>query len=353
MIDTIKILIPISDRKFLEKIKVNLIRTSRKNLETGELKYEYFTGEIKAGSHSRSINFKLSEGLPVGIFFEFSITKYKYDNNVEMLKASELPDILESFRKELCIKIKDELPLLSEWIVYRLDLCYNWTFESKEKCESIMNFIQRIDFPKKKAIRFDTSIMYKGSAYNIKFYLKGAEFLANDFKELIKKDENRTHELLNLAYKILRFEVEFRKGYLNSLFTLGKVGVSDIADDYKIEEIQKMYLGKVFRYINLEKMKYENVWQLILANFTKSKAYRLFNFYKDYYYDEAGKFRVEKSMDRSTIYNYKRDLKSIGVTFTENINDENFVALNELVIPSLKAHFTLLDYNLIHTIVSI
>ena len=353
MIDTIKILIPISDRKFLEKIKVNLIRTSRKNLETGELKYEYFTGEIKVGSYSRSVSFKLSEGLPVGIFFEFSITKYKYDDNVEMLKASEVPDILESFRKELCLKVKDELPMLSEWIVYRLDLCYNWTFESKEKCESIMNFIQRIDFPKKKAIRFDTSIMYKGSAYNIKFYLKGAEFLANDFKELIKKDENKTHELLNWAYKILRFEVEFRKVYLESVFGVSKVRISDIADDSKIEEIQKAYLEKVFRYINLEKMKYENVWQLISANFTKAKAYRLFNFYKDYYYDEAGKFRVIKSLDRSTVYNYKKDLKSIGVSFVENLDNENFVALNELVIPSLKAHFTLLDYNLMHTIVII
>src|ERR1039457_4900094 len=131
MIDTIKILIPISDRKFLEKIKVNLVRTRRDDLETGKLKYEYFTGEIKAGSYSRSLSFKLSEGSPIGIFFEFSLPKYKYNNNVEMIKASEVPEILESFRKELCLKVKEELPLLSEWIVYRLDLCYNWTLESK------------------------------------------------------------------------------------------------------------------------------------------------------------------------------------------------------------------------------
>ena len=261
MIDTIKILIPISDRKFLEKIKVNLIHTSRKDLVTGELKYEYFTGEIKAGSYSKNINFKLSEGLPVGIFFEFSVPKYKLGNNVEMIKASELPEALEMFRKELCEKVKDELPPLSEWIVYRLDLCYNWTFESKEKCQSLMDFIQRIDFPRKTPIRFGNSLMYKGSAYTVKFYLKGDEFLKHDFKELLFKDENNTHQLLDWAHKILRFEVEFRKTYLNSLFKLPKVSISDISNNEKIEEIQKLYLEKVFCYINKENMKHEDTLQ--------------------------------------------------------------------------------------------
>ena len=353
MIDTIKILIPVNDRKFLERIKVNLVRTRRDDLETGKLKYEYFTGEIKAGSYSRSLSFKLSEGAPVGIFFEFSLPKYKYNNNVEMIKASEVPEILESFRKELCLKVKEELPLLSEWIVYRLDLCYNWTLESKEKCESLMNFIQRIDFPRKKAIRFDTSIMYKGSAYVIKFYLKGAEFLKNDFKDLVKTDEEKPHELLNWAYKILRFEVEFRKGYLESVFGKSKVKISDIADDSEIEEIQKMYLGKVFRYINKDNMKYEDARQLINKNFKNIRALSLYQFYKGYFYDKDEKFQIEKKLNRSTIYNYKRDLRKIGVSFTENLNDKKFVALDELVIPSLKAFFTLLDYNLIQNIVTI
>ncbi|MEI8174991.1 MAG: phage/plasmid replication protein [bacterium] len=353
MIDTLKILIPVDDRKFLEKLKVNLIRTSRKNLETGEMKYEYFTGEIKAGSYLKTISFKISEGMPVGIFFEFSLPKYKYGNNVEMIWPSEVLVILESFRKELCEKIKEELPLLSEWIVYRLDLCYNWTFESKEKCQSLMNFIQRIDYPRKKVHRYETSVMYIGSAYTIKFYLKGDEFLKNSFKESLKVNEEKTYKLLDWANKILRFEVEFRKNYLQSVFGKKKVKISDIADDQAIIAIEALYLDKVFKYINKEKMKHEDVRQRINSYFKPAKAYRLYNFYKGYYFEQDEKYHIEKGLNRSTIFNYKKDLKKIGVAFTENLTSNDFVAVEELIIPSKNAHFTLLAYNSIHTIVSI
>jgi II/X family phage/plasmid replication protein len=345
MIDTMKILIPIDDRKFLEKIKTNLIHTSRKNLETGEMKYQYFTGEIKAGSYSKTIIFKISDGVPQGIFFEFSLPKYKYGNNVEMLWPSKIPEILESFRKELSAKIKEDLPALSEWVVYRLDLCYNWTFESKEKCQSLMNFIQRIDYPRKKVHRYETSVMYTGTAYTIKFYLKGEEVLKNSFKDLVKTDEEKAYQLLDWAHKILRFEVEFRKNYLASLLDLKKVRVSDVADDQAIIAILALYLEKVFRYIDKENMKHEDVRQRINSHFKPAKAYRLYNFYKGYYFEQDEKYHIEKGLNRSTIYNYKKDLKSIGVSFTETLNDKNFVAVHELVIPSAKARFTLENYN--------
>ena len=100
-------------------------------------------------------------------------------------------------------------------------------------------------------------------------------------------------------------------------------------------------------------MKQEDIRQLINNNFKPAKALRLYQFYKGYYYEKDEKFHIEKGLNRSTIYNYKKDLKSIGIVFTENLNDKNFIAIDELVIPSKNAHFTLLDYNLIHTIVSI
>ena len=39
-----------------------------------------------------------------------------------------------------------------------------------------MNFIQRIDYPRKKVHRYETSVMYIGSAYTIKFYLTETQF---------------------------------------------------------------------------------------------------------------------------------------------------------------------------------
>lgn len=344
MIDTVKLLIPITDVKFLERIKSKLTRTRREDLKSEKLEYQYFTAEIQTGSHDRMVKIYLSEGNPLGFFVEFSLPKQKHNNNVEMIRASDVPDILENFRTQLCEHLNDTLPDLSLWLVYRLDVCYNWTFESEEKCRSLMSFIQRIEFPRKKPYRYDTSIMYQGTAYSIKFYLKGPEFQKNDFKVLRELNENNAYELLRWAQKILRFEVEFHKKYLKDLFGKEKVFVADIANDYEIEVILQKYLALVFRYIDKENAKNENVWQLISGNFSKVKAYSLYNFYRDYYYEKAGKDRVKSSLDRSTIYRHKRDLKKIGVSFTENLGDEKFVSVEELVIPSSKAHYTLLAY---------
>lgn len=341
MIDTLKLLIPLTDRKLLEHLRSELTHTSRKNLKTNETKFEFWTGEIEVGSHSRKINFKLDD---LGIFFEFSVPKYVHGNNIEMVHPSELYEILEKFRQELCQSVTEELPPLSEWIVYRLDLCYNWTLESKEKCQSMMSFVQRIDYPRKKKVPFDTSVMYLGSVYTIKFYLKGPEFLKHDFKHLLAVDEDRTHHLVDWAHKVLRFEVEFRKGYLENLFEKKKVYVSDVANEEHMENILKRYLANVFRYVNKENMKYEDVRQLINKHFKPGKALSLYQFYKGYYYNADEKYHIIKGLNRSTIFNYKKDLKKIGVSFTENLGDQKFVSVEELVIPSDKAHYTLLAY---------
>ena len=353
MIDTVKFLIPIADRKFLEQVKVKLVRTRRENLDTKELKYEYFTGEVQVGSYSRTVVFYLTEGEPRGLFVEFSLPKQYLNNNVEMINAFDIKFILNNFRTDLCKHLKENLPRLSEWVVYRLDVCYNWTFESELKCQSFMDFIHRIEFPRKQVHKYQTSIMYKGSAYTIKFYLKGAEFKKHDYKTILKTDEAKAEKLLEWANKVLRFEVEFKKVYLETLFGKKKVLISDIADNSVIENYLREYLALVFRYINKENMKHENVRQLINENFKPAKALRLYQFFKGYYFDQDEKFQIKKGLNASTIWRYKKDLKAIGVSFEENLGDSNFVAVEELVIPSERGFFGLLDYNLIHTIVSI
>ncbi len=344
MIDTVKLLIPLPSYDFLEKLKEVLTRTRRETKITKTLHFEYFTGEFQIGSYERTVNIYMSEKDPIGLFVEFSLPKQKYNNNVEMIHASEVPEILENFRNELCEHLKAELPPLSLWVVYRVDVCYNWTFETIEKCQSLMNFIQRIDFPRKKKYLYDTSVMYKGSVYTLKFYMKGPEFLKHDFKSLEKAGAMSRFELSEWANKVLRFEVEFKKGHLTSLFHVEKVRVHHIADDFEIEIILQKYLALVFRYINKENMKHENVRQVIESNFTPAKALRLYQFYKGYYYEPDEKFHIMKGLDRSTIYRYKKDLKSVGVKFTENMGDSEPVPIGELVIPSERAQFTLLDY---------
>jgi II/X family phage/plasmid replication protein len=348
MIDTLKMLIPLSSMAELKLLEGKLTRTRRENLKTDELEFEFHTGNFEMGTYKRSISFKSSDK-PLGLFVELSIPKFVYGNNVEMLYAHEIPECVEKLRRELSERLQTELPNTSLWKIYRLDLCYNWTFESQEKCQSLMNFIQRIDFPRKQKYVYNTSVMYKGTAYTIKFYLKGPEFLKHDYKTLLETDDIKAFYLMEWAPLILRFEVEFRKNYLKDLFGLDSVTVADITDDKMILEIQQLYLDKVFRYISREKTTFENIRQTIAKNFSPSKTLRLYNFYKGYYYEADGKLMIEQGLNRSTIYRYKKDLKDIGITFTENFGEQESLALDELVIPSHRAQFTLLERHVINS----
>jgi hypothetical protein len=344
MIDTVKFLIPIKERHLLGKIKGVFACTKREEPITNKIEFEYYTSEIVVGSHSRSVSLYLHDSDPCGLFVEFSLPKIKYGNNVEMIRPSDIIDSLEDFRRILSEHVEETLPPLSEWIVYRLDVCYNWTFSSKKTCESLLGFVQRIDFPRKKKNVYDTSITYRGTAYSIKFYLKGAEFLKHDFKHLLNVDESRAHELLHWAGHILRFEVMFRRAQLRVLFKKEKVYISDIINNTEIEMILQMYIDLVFRYVEREKIQYENVRHIISEHFSSAKALRLYQFYKGYYYQEDEKYHIERGLHSSTIWRYKKDLRSVGVPFGEELESTALVPIDEFIIPSPKGHFTLLDY---------
>ena len=122
--------------------------------------------------------------------------------------------------------------------------------------------------------------------------------------------------------------------------------ISDIENNEVIEKVLQEYLALVFRYINKENMKHEDVRQLINNNFKPAKALRLYQFFKGYYFEPDEKYQIKKGLNASTIWRYKRDLKNIGVSFEENLGDSNFVSVEELVIPSDKGIFGLLDYKL-------
>lgn len=348
MIDTVKFLIPIKNNEFLNEIKKKLIRTSRINQETNELKFEYYTAEVEVGSYDRNVTLFLSDCTPLGLFVEFSLPKQYLNNNIEMINAIDVPHIIRKFRGELCAYLKENMPPISEWIIYRLDVCYNWSFESEEKCKSMLNLLQRIDYARKKKITYDTSVTHLGSAYVVKFYLKGAEFFVHDFKKLAQIDKEKTDELLNWSKKIIRFEVSFKKVYLKTLFNKEVVKISDISNNKFIEGLLQDYLSRVFKYINIESMKYEDVRQLINSNFKPAKALRLYQFYRGYYFEKDEKYLIKQALNPSTIWRYKTDLKNIGVGFEENLGDTKFVSIEELTIPSGKGITRLLDYKSIN-----
>jgi II/X family phage/plasmid replication protein len=343
MIDTLKLLVPIADPAVLQQMEQGLMRFQKKDLKTGEIEFEFFSANLKLGSYYRNVSIK-STSNPKGLFVECSFAKYEKGNNVEMIYPHDLLPIAERLHAELCKHIGQPLPPIATWEVYRLDICYNWLFKNADEAQVAHDFIKRIDYPRKKKHVWDTSVMHQGSAYVIKFYLKGPEFEKHDRKEIEKKDANRAYELKLWANHILRFEVGLKHRYLTELYGLEKVRLTDIDSDQQIEDTLKHFLSKVFFYINTKTTTTAEVRKILSDNFSKTKAMRLYQFYRGYYFDEELKaMYLQGGLNRTTIYRYKKDLQKVGVGFV--LEGENSGAgigiLEQLIIPSPQARFAL------------
>lgn len=340
MIDTLKLLIPIQEIELVEKLEGNLTRFRKEDLKKGETIFEFHSSNVELGSYRRNVMIKSTRN-PLGIFIELSFAKYAKGNNVEMIHAHELPAVAEKLYTELCQHLDYALPPINTWPVYRLDVCYNWLLKNHDDAVYAMDFIQRIDYPRKKKHTWNTSVMYVGTEYTIKFYLKGDEFLKHDFKEIGNVNEDRAYELQQWAKRILRFEVGLRRTYLNQFLGLKDTFISDISDDAVILDTLNHYLDRVFFYINPTSTSEAEVIDILRRNYSKTKAMNLFVFYKGYFFDQKIKGMYEGGgLDRSTIYRHKKALKALGIGHDLSAHDGKGI-LEQLVIPSLATLFDL------------
>lgn len=342
MIDTIKFLVPIN-AVLLQDLKQNFTQIKKEDLKTKVIDYELYTSNLKLGKHKKNVSIKISDNRPIGLFIELSITKYRRGNNVEMIHPENLGRYLFDVHEEVSSCLNYKLPHFSKWEIYRLDVCYNWIFKDLDEAKTIMGFIQRIDYPRKKKYLYDTSVMYKGSSYTIKFYLKGPEFIKNDFKELRDVNETEAIELAVYANRIVRFEITFKKKQLKTLFNQEPIFFECLIYDNIIEKILHSYLNdKVFKYITIENTTEAKIEEILYSNFTKGKATRLFQFYKNYFLEDGAiKRRINSGgIDRSTVYRYKKELKKLGVGF-DIVNSNGESLIESLVIPSSGTRFDL------------
>lgn len=346
MIDTIKFLVPINDIEVINEIRRNSIQIKKENLKTGLVEFAIHTSKVEVGSYNRSINIRIIDNkYSRGLLIELSIPKYAKGNNVEMILPSELPTILEKLSRQVATHLDTPLPHFSTWEIHRLDVCYNWIFNSSEQAKSVMDFLRQIDFPRKKKSTYDTSVMYVGGAYTVKFYLKGPEFRKHDFSDLKKVDYDWAVNLQIWADRIVRFEVEFKKDYLEDFFSREKVLVEHITDNEKIVETLSFFLkDKVLRYISKQNTSDAQIREILYRNFSKRKATSLFQFHKEYYKENSviKNMMLAGGISSTTIWRNKRDLKKVGIGF--DLPDTVGVSLVErLVIPSESSRFNLVD----------
>ncbi|MGL6340362.1 MAG: phage/plasmid replication domain-containing protein [Waterburya sp.] len=233
MLDTIKLGIPISEGQH-----ENLVNTANQdsgwqwvmfNSQAGELRFLRHKGLIQADQQSfrREIFWDIPEFYEkdnTHLTFEFSVPKYWYGHNIHLLY--DYVGAIREFRQLIQKQLNLTLPEVETWQVWRADICYAWRCPTQQIAEKILGKIKKLHFPRKRPHIYGDSIMFTGTTYSLKFYLKLTEFFAHDRKALLKGDAKLewVNYLEQKADGVLRCEATLRRKYLE------RKGIKTLAD---------------------------------------------------------------------------------------------------------------------------
>lgn len=321
MIDTVRFKTQISPRDS-DMIRIDCYRMEKGKREGKDIEYRVYNGDFEIGSFSRKINIFFPKNNQE-MFFELSLPKYAFGNNVQMLYRSELPFVIDNLYTELTTKFI-YFPHPSAWEIQRIDFCYNWKFDTKEEMIEVLNLLRLLEYPRKQKYLYDTSLMFRGKTYSVKFYQKNPEFLKHDYPALIKKAERGVFtdgEQIESAEKLkmqsenmLRYEVTMRKQSLLKIYDKQIIKIDDIINGKAPKEILKTYLDKLLKYVNINALNEQSALDKLKLKYRHSKAYKLFNFYSDLYSEDGlKKEMLKQSYSRSQFYKNKRDLRLAGL----------------------------------------
>lgn len=333
MIDTIRFQIPVNQDLF-DQVRSKSEEVLKYNHESKIVISRYWRTNVSVGSYSKDISIFLSLNHPTKLFLEFSVPKYYFGHNLFMVYPTQLWSILDNFYTELQ-KFFPSFPHYEKWLVKRLDICYSWKFSSQDHASDILDIIRSFDFPRKRVHRYDTSVMYIGSSYSVKWYLKEPEFYAHDFNFLKKHDIESAYKYLTFASGILRFEVTMRPPALKQHFGYKTLFLTDFINTEKIESLLNYFLKKSLPFNNDTFTTTKEAIAIIKENsHTSSQFSRLLTYYLAIQSPDPQISReVKASLSRSQVYRNNRYLKQWGIGIN-SADTTKKVDLDGLKIPS-------------------
>jgi len=312
MIDTVRFNIPATP-EYAAFLRKNAVEFHKKDHSTNTTQYQVYTSQVFLPSYNNYLSLFLPQGAQY-IQLELSLAKYCYGHNVYLLYPQDVLLVLTSLYLDLD-RVLPGFPHLEVWKIIRLDLCYSWKFAHEYQARSVMDIVQSIDYPRQKRRVYDSSVMWVGSSYSSKFYLKADEFQKHDYSRIKKVDPDKANLLLNTAGNIVRYEVTLRNKYL-----LDKYG-RDI-DSYKLltntDLIMKEIKEKFSRFqgfLGTVKMtRPTQALDQLLLKYKPTKAIQLYQFWLSWYQSGQNHRQVIKdNYHRSTVYRHIRDLRLAGV----------------------------------------
>lgn len=228
MIDTLKLGIPLTQKQF-ERIHGIAFSANRPQWalfypDTGELRLRRVSGLLNADQESfhREIRWDVSPTYRAGEAFlivELSLPKFWYGHNIHLLYdfVAALERLKNLLDNQFNLKTSGRLPKVWKWEVYRVDCCYAWRVPSQAIAQQLLDSLKHIHFPRKRPIIYPTAILFAGTTYSLKFYLKLPEFKTHDLKALIKANAplEWVNHLESKAEGVMRCEATLRRKYLD------------------------------------------------------------------------------------------------------------------------------------------
>lgn len=334
MIDTVRFRIQLSPRQaeHVRRKSFEIKKTDNLNARTI---FHFVQNEAPIGSYSRNVNVFINDSDEC--FMELSLPKFAFGHNVYMLYPEEVPEVLEKLYRKLR-EFFGDFPIISEWEIMRIDLCYSWKLRTHEASVRVMELLQKLEAARKNKYTYGSSVMYKGKQLSMKFYLKDDEFYTHDFRELKKLGhQDLAVELYNASQGVLRFEVTLRKTALVRNFCLGKetriwAYFKEIFTTPIVSAILNLYLTKIMQGQG-EAITLDVVCERLVEKYGKKQGFHLYGFYKTYFGEENGRTKIKRYLHRQTIWRNLKALKDAHVGIAIDNLPEDF----ELLIPSKNA----------------
>jgi len=329
MIDTIKFSIPIDDATASAIVSKSVELRKYDNSINLE-RFKVYTTSINIGSYDYHINLFYSASSPNSCNLEFSVAKYFYGHNVYLLYFDGLLDVVDNVYNNLLLYL-GTFPSYFHWHITRLDLCYAWKLPSQNTAENILSYIKTFTYPRKNKTVYTDSIMFSGRTYSVKWYLKSKEYFCHDFKQLLLRGQtDQAYHISNVADGVLRFEVSLRLSSLKRLLERDTIRLDHLSEDFILTTLQ-YYFAKSFNGLTTTTMNNIEVMDILLANFSHIKAFKLYTYYLSIVSGNPQDIlNFKRCHSNTTCIIYKSTLKKLGI----GLNSSSFPISFDLSIPS-------------------
>lgn len=259
------------------------------------------------------------------VIVEASIPKFFNGQNVDLLfdyriKVLDFVSYLYSFF-QVRLPSVDGIRSIG---LGRVDICYYYKFPSQIHAFDFINAFKMWSKHKRKKVHhYDTSLMFVGRSYSLKFYMKYDEFQRHDKKEITKNisslleknDHPDNYRKIQDYHNMLSYCESFSSGMVRTEFTLRRQklhydGIMTVGDFLDLD-IANYYEGLMSKMgvLNMGHTQKDEYFNKLKSNKKLLQYCALL--------ETFGREKLKEVYHRQTIYTYDKMLCDLGIAMND------------------------------------